>query len=85
MPEGKQNKKGVRDLFDFFYTTLVLEDDENFVPEKIFVNVDFEVNNYPTSISYADMNGKTTEEKLRLLDNWEYWEKPLISEKHWLQ
>lgn len=72
MPEGKQNKKAVRDVFDFFYTTLVLEDDENFVPEKIFADVDFKVRNYPENIHYADMSGNTTEEKLRLLDNWEY-------------
>ena len=72
MPEGKQNKKAVRDVFDFFYTTLVLEDDENFVPEKIFIDVNFEIKNYPTNIPYADMNGNTTEEKLRLLENWEF-------------
>ena len=72
MPEGKQNKRAVRDVFDFFYTTLVMEDDKNFVPEKIFKNVDFEVENYPINIPYADMSGNTTEEKLRLLDNWEY-------------
>ena len=61
-----------RDVFDYFYTTLVMEDDKNFVPEKIFKNVDFEVENYPINIPYADMSGNTTEEKLRLLDNWEY-------------
>lgn len=72
MPEGKQTRKAVRDVFDFFYTTLVIEDDENFVPEKIFKDVDFEVKSYPTNIPYADMSGNTTEEKLRLLDNWEY-------------
>ena len=72
MPEGKQNRKAVRDVFDFFYTTLVMEDDKNFVPEKIFKNIDFEVKNYPTNIPYADMSGNTTEEKLRLLENWEY-------------
>ena len=72
MPEGKQNKKAVRDVFDFFYTTLVLEDDEKFVPEKIYADVDFHVENYPLDIPYADMSGNTTEEKIRLLDNWEY-------------
>ena len=72
MPEGKQHKQAVRDVFDFFYTTLVMEDDQNFVPEKIFANVDFIVENYPMNIPYADMSGNTTEEKIRLLDNWEY-------------
>lgn len=72
MPEGKQYKKPVKDVFDFFYSTLVMEDDKNFVPEKIFKNIDFEVKNYPTNIPYADMSNNTTEEKLRLLENWEY-------------
>lgn len=72
MPEGKQNKQAVRDVFDFFYTTLVLEDDEKFVPEKIFADVDFEVKNYPSSIPYADMTNNTTDEKLRLLEDWAF-------------
>ena len=72
MPEGKQKKKAVKDVFDFFYSTLVMEDDKNFVPEKIFKDIDFEVKNYPTNIPYSDMSGNTTEEKLRLLENWEY-------------
>ena len=72
MPEGKQRKRAVKDVFDFFYSTLVMEDDKNFVPEKIFKDIDFEVQNYPTNIHYSDMSGNTTEEKLRLLENWEY-------------
>ena len=72
MPKGKQNKKSVKDVFDFFYSTLVMEDNKNFVPEKIFKDIDFEVKNYPVNIPYSDMSGNTTEEKLRLLENWEY-------------
>ena len=72
MPKGKQNKKSVKDVFDFFYSTLVMEDDKNFVPEKIFKDIDFEVKNYPINIPYSDMSGNTTEKKLRLLENWEY-------------
>ena len=72
MPKGKQNKKPVKDVFDFFYSTLVMEDDKNFVPEKIFKDIDFEVKNYPINIPYSDMSGNTTEKKLRLLENWEY-------------
>ena len=72
IPEGKQNRQEVRDVFDFFYSTLVVEDERNFVPEKVFKDIDFEIENYPTDIPYADMCGNTTEEKLRLLDNWSY-------------
>ena len=72
MPEGKQNRKAVRDVFDFFYTTLVPEDKELFYPEQIYKDKTFSIKNYPTGISYADMSGNTTEEKMRLLENWEY-------------
>lgn len=72
MPEGKQNRKAVRDVFDFFYTTLVPEDKALYYPEQIYVDKTFDIENYPTNINYADMSGNTTEEKTRLLENWEY-------------
>ena len=72
MPEGKQNRKAVREVFDFFYTTLVPEDKELFYPEQIYKDKTFEIQNYPTNIHYADMSNNTTEEKIRLLENWEY-------------
>ena len=72
MPEGKQTRKAVKDVFDFFYTTLVPEDKELFYPEQIYKDKTFEIENYPTDIVYADMSGNTTEEKTRLLENWEY-------------
>ena len=72
MPEGKQYRKAVRDVFDFFYTTLVPEDKALYYPEQIYKNTTFEIKNYPTDITYGDMSGNTTEEKTRLLDNWEY-------------
>ncbi len=72
MPEGKQNRKAVRDVFDFFYTTLVPEDKALFFPEQIYADVTFDIENYPKGIVYADMSDNTTEEKTRLLENWEY-------------
>ena len=72
IPEGKQNRKAVVDVFNFFYTTLVLEDKELYYPEQVFVGQINSVENYPTDIKYADMQGNTTEEKQRLLENWEY-------------
>lgn len=72
MPEGKQTRKAVVDVFNFFYTTLVMEDKELYYPEQVFVGQTNNVANYPTDIIYGDMNGNTTDEKARLLDNWEY-------------
>ena len=72
IPEGKQTRKAVVDVFNFFYTTLVMEDKELYYPEQVFVDQVNNIENYPTSIQYADMHDNTTEEKARLLDNWEY-------------
>lgn len=72
MIEGKQERQCVAEVFDFFYNTLVIEDKELFVPEQIFTDRMFEIENYPQNIKYADMSGNTTEEKLRLLEKWAY-------------
>lgn len=72
MPEGKQNRQCVRDVFDFFYTTLVMEDKALYYPEQVFIGQVNTVENYPSDIPYADMSGNTTEEKTRLLENWAY-------------
>lgn len=72
MPQGKETRKAVKDVFDFFYTTLVMEDKELFFPEQVFIQQETSIENYPTDIPYANMEGNTTEEKARLLENWEY-------------
>ena len=72
IPEGKQNRKAVKDVFDFFYNTLVFEDKQLFYPEQVFVNQVNTVQNYPTNIPYGDMKNNTTAEKTRLLANWEF-------------
>lgn len=70
MPEGKQDRQCVREVFDFFYTTLVREDKALFYPEQVFAGQETHIENYPTDIPYADMRGNTTEEKTRLLERW---------------
>lgn len=72
MIEGKQHRTCVQEVFDFFYTTLVDEDKALFYPEQIYLDKTFTIPGYPTDIPYADMSGDSSEEKLRLLDNWEY-------------
>ncbi len=72
IPEGKQNRKAVVDVFDFFYNTLVMEDKELYYPEQVFVDQVNSIENYPTNIPYGDMSGNTTEEKTRLLEKWEH-------------
>ena len=72
IPKGKESRKAVVDVFNFLYTTLVIEDKELYYPEQVFVDQVNNIANYPTDIKYADMNNNTTEEKARLMNNWEY-------------
>lgn len=72
IPKGKENRKAVIDVFEFFYNTLVLEDKELYYPEQVFTNQKNEIANYPSDIKYADMHGNTTDEKKRLLEKWEH-------------
>ena len=70
--DGKETKKSVQEVFDFFYTTLVEEDKQLFVPEQIYKDKTFSIENYPTNIPYSDMKNNTNEEKQRLLEKWKY-------------
>ena len=38
IPEGKQTRQAVVDVFNFFYNTLVMEDKELFYPEQVFID-----------------------------------------------
>ena len=70
--EGKQNDPAVKEVFDFFYNTLVQEEKDQFLPETIFKDQEMKVEGYPTDINYADMSGNTADEKSRLLAKWIY-------------
>jgi iron(III) transport system substrate-binding protein len=35
--KGKETRKAMRDMFDFFLNTLIYEDKERFMPEQIFM------------------------------------------------
>lgn len=69
---GRENKKGVKEVFDYLALTLTPECDALYYPEKIYKDKDFYVKNYPSPIPYGDMRGDTTEEKVRLLEKWIY-------------
>ena len=70
--KGKEERQCVKDVFDFLYNTLIYENCEKFYPEQIYKDVTFEIENYPTNITYADMSNNTQEEKERLLSKWMY-------------
>lgn len=69
---GKENNKAVKDVFDFLINTYNYECNEKFYPEQIFKDTVYDVENYPTNITYSDMSNNTNDEKSRLLDKWKY-------------
>jgi iron(III) transport system substrate-binding protein len=73
MIKGKDSKKAVRDVFEFYVNTLTREDKELFVPEQIFKSQVNNIPNYPKNVKAADMRGiESLHEKERLLANWKY-------------
>ena len=69
---GHESSQAVTEVFDFLYGTYGYELNEKFFPEQIFKDKSYEVENYPTSIVYADMSDDTAERKDALLALWEF-------------
>lgn len=70
--KGKENRKAVRDVFDFLVNTFNYENCERYMPETLYKNRTFSLKNYPQNIKYADMSNNTVEEKTRLLAEWDH-------------
>lgn len=71
--EGRQDKKGVKEIYDFMVNEFLVYDKENFSPDTIYEGQKNLVPNYPENIQYADMTGiDDDKEKERLLALWKY-------------
>jgi iron(III) transport system substrate-binding protein len=71
--KGREARKAVRDVFEFYLTVLNREDKELFAPEPVFKNQVNTVPNYPVNVKVADMRGiENLAEKERLLEKWNY-------------
>jgi iron(III) transport system substrate-binding protein len=71
--KGKETRKAVQEVFEFFLTTLVAEDKELYMPEQIFKEQTNNMPNYPQNVPMADMTGiNDLAEKQRLLEKWKY-------------
>lgn len=70
--KGKDSRTCVKEVFEYIVNVVNYETTEKFFPEKIYVEKDFEVENYPTGIVYSDMSNNGMDEKTRLLDKWKY-------------
>ncbi len=69
---GKEKKEAVKQVFDYLSSDLVPACDALYFPEKVYKDLDFEVENYPQNIVYGDMSNNTSEEKTRLLAKWNH-------------
>lgn len=69
---GKETRACVKEVFDFLIHIYNYENNEKFLPEKIYKDKDYIIENYPTGIVYSDMSGNTVDEKERLLARWKY-------------
>lgn len=72
MIKGKENRKCVKEVFDYLINTNTKETNEKFFPEQIFKDFKPTIENYPQNIKYSDMSGNTNEERERLLEKWTY-------------
>ena len=69
---GKEADPAVVEVFTFLATTLTKEKCERFYPEKIYKDLDFTIEHFPTDITYADMSDNTPERKAQLLEKWTF-------------
>jgi iron(III) transport system substrate-binding protein len=73
MIKGKETRKAVKDVFEFYSTILSREDKELYMPEQIFKVQTNNIPNYPKNVKAADMTGiENLTEKQRLLEKWKY-------------
>lgn len=71
--EGRQKKEEVMEVFDYICKEISPKDKELYVPETIFKDRQFTMENFPEDIPYGDMTGiDDIELKERLLDKWNH-------------
>lgn len=70
---GKEERKSVREVFQWINTEFSLYDKENFIPGKIFKEQNTKIENYPETIKLANMEGiNDNSVKEQLLEKWKY-------------
>lgn len=70
--KGREDKKGVKEVFEYLRLDLTDEFDSKYYPEQIFRDKTYDVKGYPHPIPYGNMENNTPSEKARLLKLWKY-------------
>lgn len=73
MLDGRQDNSDIVRVFEYIVNDYMVYDKMYGSPEKVLVNQENKIENYPENITYADMTGiDDIEEKERLLSKWKY-------------
>lgn len=71
--KGREDDEAIREVFDFIIDDFFRYDKEYFSPEQVLTRQENKIENYPSDIHYADMQGiSDIDEKERLLEQWKY-------------
>ena len=71
--KGHEDKKDVKEVYQFIINKFLVHDKTYYSPETVFVGQTNNIANYPKGTLYADMTGIQDDvEKARLLDMWKY-------------
>lgn len=68
--KGKKARKAVKDVMDYLDSYYTDESNRQFYPEPVLKGKDYQVENFPTDIRYADMAGNNLTAKDALLAKW---------------
>ena len=70
--EGRQDKAGVQEIFEYLYSDVQDEYLATYLPEQVKIDQQTDIDNFPADIPYADMSNDTPEVKEALLAKWEF-------------
>ena len=68
--KGKKARKAVKDVMDYMDSYLTDASSKEYYPEPVIKGADYEVQNFPKNINYANMEGNTYSKKADLLAKW---------------
>ncbi len=70
--KGKQNRKGVMEIMQYLHEQFTPSISQKFYPESILNGQEYQVENFPKGITYADMSENTLARKEELLKKWNH-------------
>ena len=68
--KGKKQRQAVKDVMDYLDSYYTNESNKQFYPEPVLKGADYQIANFPTNITYADMAGNNLSAKEALLAKW---------------